>query len=254
MVFSHATPHNESTASVMLVDFLINVGIGTTLLASVTLTWNQPLWTTVLLAALFFLQWKHRVQPGDRIVMITAALLGTPGELLEVSLGEWTYHAPHLIWGIPMWIPLVWANLFVLFRRLTRSTLQLLTHLWPGINTPHWRTLFGSLAIGIILLWITALLLMQKQVEILAFYAFFMVLLGGFWNKEPQRLLFLIAASIGAFGEYLCIQLGYWHYNQPYFESLGVDITLPLDWGISAILIHQIAEALKKTPNKSGDH
>ncbi|MBF0148030.1 MAG: hypothetical protein HQL84_05255 [Magnetococcales bacterium] len=205
------------------------------LMASVLLTWNHPIVTTLLLALLLVIQATYHPSPGDRAAMLAAALLGTPAEIVEVHLGEWTYHAPDLILGVPMWISLIWANLFALFRRLTRS--------WSAIleMTPR-RPLIGhTLAIPIIGLWGAALFLMEKPPLVRGLYAFMILITLLFWHTQTDRLIFLTGAILGAFGEFVAVQLGYWSYYNPLFKEYGVDITLPLDWGLSAVIIHRIA-------------
>lgn len=210
------------------------------LMASVLLTWNHPIATTSLLAIILVIQGFHSEAPGDRAAMLTAAILGTPAEIAEVSLGEWTYHAPDLIFGVPMWISLVWANLFCLFRRLVRSWTILLNLLMPAEN-PTRRSIRPLLAIPIISLWIAALTLMDKPALVRGLYALMILIMAFFWRTETDLLTFLTGAIIGTFGEFVSVQLGYWSYYNPLFTKFGVDITLPLDWGLSAVIIHRIA-------------
>lgn len=210
------------------------------LMASVILTWNHPLWTTLLLALVLIVQGVYHPAPGDRAAMLAAAILGTPAEIAEVYLGEWTYHAPDLILGVPMWISLIWANLFSLFRRLARSFNALLA-IWPGQDGPARRRLDGALAVPIILLWAAALILMEKPPFVQGLYATMILITAIFWRTSMDRMIFLTGAVLGAFGEFVCVQLGYWSYYHPLFKDYGVDITLPLDWGLSAVIIHRIA-------------
>ncbi|MBF0435218.1 MAG: hypothetical protein HQL77_07580 [Magnetococcales bacterium] len=219
---------------------LLTLIIAASLMASVVFTWNQPWLTTLLLATLLVLQGVLHPGPGDRAAMVAAALLGTPAEIAEVHLGEWTYHAPHLILGVPMWISLVWANLFSLFRRFARSwTILLDTSLGKG---EPWRRYFNViLALPILALWIAALALMEKPLVVQGLYALMIVITALFWRTECDRLIFITGATLGAFGEFVSVQLGYWSYYNPLFKSFGVDITLPLDWGLSAVIIHRIA-------------
>ncbi len=55
---------------------------------------------------------KKRDGETDIVTMIVAAFLGTVSEIVCVTKGLWTYEAPILMMGIPVWLPLVWANLF----------------------------------------------------------------------------------------------------------------------------------------------
>ncbi len=226
-------------------EFGSGVFIGLALLVTVVWSWQWPLVTTVLLAVILAIQWLFIRRPGDGVAMLAAASLGTPTEIAEVAIGEWTYHAPYLIWGVPMWIPLIWANLFVLFRRLSRSLLGILKDTWLG-----WGLLFGCsvwngallLLAGLILsYWGVALFLMQKTYIVITLYAMMMIITFSLWRRESDIGIFLVGAVLGAVGEFICIQLGYWNYYQPMFVEWGVDITLPIDWGLSAVIINRIA-------------
>ncbi|MBF0368015.1 MAG: hypothetical protein HQL52_01020 [Magnetococcales bacterium] len=222
--------------------FCILVGLG--LFAGVMLTWAFPLVTAACLAGLLIAQWRVGRQPGDDRVMLIAPLLGTPAEMVEVYLGEWTYHASVLVWGVPLWLPLVWANLFVLFRRLMRLMLALLDYfnVW-GLGR---SILFGSLGGVLLIFCMVALFLMEKGPLIIGLYSVVIVFLGSHQLRERDVLIFFVAGILGAVGEYSAIQEGYWHYRNPYFSSLGVDITLPLDWGLSAIIINRLADMGQK--------
>lgn len=227
-------------------ELLVAIALGLFLLAVVMLTWQYPLWTTLLLAVALWIQWRYRARPGDGVAMLAAALLGTPAEMVEVSLGEWIYHGPHLFWGIPVWIPLIWANLFALFRRLSRAILETLVIVWPMAHAWVWKRFSPFLGVLILAYWGVALLWMEKISGVIALYATFMLVIGALWHRDMEKTLFVVGAVLGTVGEYLCIQAGYWHYHNPFFKSLGVDITLPLDWGLSAILIHRIAVRLTR--------
>ena len=70
------------------------------------------------------MQLWFRGEKADVATMVAAVLLGTSSEMLCVRLGVWTYHAPGLLLGLPVWIPLVWASLFWLFRRLSLTIMS----------------------------------------------------------------------------------------------------------------------------------
>lgn len=232
-------------------EFASGVAIGLFLLASVVWTWNWPLLTTLLLALALAVQWSYRRRPGDGLAMLAAAALGTPAEIAEVAIGEWTYYAPNLVWGIPMWIPLIWANLFALFRRLSRSILAALRGTWLG-GAVAWPVATLTVAGVIAAYWAVALLVMGKLPGVIGLYALMMILTVTFWRQESDIGVYLVGAVIGAVGEYICIQLGYWSYHRPLFAEWGVDITLPMDWGLSAVIINRIARLGARRVSGSG--
>ncbi|MBF0272559.1 MAG: DUF2878 family protein [Magnetococcales bacterium] len=212
-------------------------GIGGALFASVVLTWNWPWLTTLLLLVILYAQSRFDPHPNDRRAMLAAALLGTPAEAVSVHLGEWIYHGPNLILGLPVWIPLIWANLFALYRRLGRVIHAAI----PAHGSSRDR-FFDFLALLVALYAFATLALMNKMPLVYLLYAGFLITMAGYWREERDLLHFVIGALLGTLGEYTCVQLGYWHYYNPYFQSLGVDITLAMDWGLSTVIIHRIAE------------
>ncbi|MBF0614954.1 MAG: hypothetical protein G8237_01290 [Magnetococcales bacterium] len=218
--------------------WLHSILIGITLFATVIQTWHHPVLTTALLTITLIAQARLTPHPNDKRAMLAAALLGTPAEAISVHLGEWTYHAPNLILGLPIWIPLIWANLFPLYRRLGR-----LLHPWIFGNEQFKKKVYITLSILIILYGYATLTLMHKTPIIHLLYSGFLIAMAGFWRSSMDLLLFVIGASLGTLGEYTCVQLGYWHYYNPYFQQAGIDITLAMDWGLSTVIIHRIAES-----------
>ena len=69
-------------------------------------TWNQPFLTTGLLVLAVAAQLTFLRRPEYGRAMLIAAALGTPAEIMEVRLEEWTYYGPDLIWGIII----LWGN------------------------------------------------------------------------------------------------------------------------------------------------
>ena len=98
------------------IELIVEIVAGVYLTAVVVFLWEHPVTATLLLAVgigLWVLKYRNK---ADVVVMLAAALLGTPSEMICVKYGVWTYHAPGLILGVPVWIPLIWASLFCLFR------------------------------------------------------------------------------------------------------------------------------------------
>lgn len=209
---------------------------GASLFAAVVWSWHQPALTTLALTLVLIAQLQYHPHPRDRHAMLAAALLGTPAEAVSVHLGEWTYHAPGLILGLPIWIPLIWANLFALYRRLTRLLLAVLPAR-TEFRVPYVRILTILIALYAFL----TLALMDKMPLVHLLYAGFLIIMAGYWREEADLSIFVIGSLLGTLGEFTCVQLGYWHYYNPYFNALGIDITLAMDWGLSAVIIHRIA-------------
>lgn len=221
-------------------DLVFAAAVAAALFLTVVLLWNHPYVTFALLALVLAAQGIYRPRPGDGITMLFAAVLGTAGELVEVSLGEWTYHAPDMVYGLPVWIPLIWANLFGLFRRLNRATVFLMEHFHMPFDSPGRDRLYWFMRKIFLVYGLFALVAMNKMVAVVAFYALIMAVVGVFWKQERDFLILYWGALLGAFGEFVCIQLGYWEYYDPFFTTWGVDVTLPLDWGLSAVILDRI--------------
>ncbi|MEO5347843.1 MAG: DUF2878 family protein [Magnetococcus sp. YQC-9] len=222
----------------MRLQALFGAMTGAALFATVLFTWYRPWLTSLFLLLILWMQWRFCAERRDARAMLAAAVLGTPAEAVSVHLGEWTYHAPGLILGLPIWIPLIWANLFAFYRRLAR-----LLHAALPLHARFRVPFFRLLTILIALYAFATLALMDKIPLVHLLYAGFLIAMAGSWRAEMDLLLFVIGALLGTLGEYTCVQLGYWHYYHPYFNTLGIDITLAMDWGLSAVIIHRIAES-----------
>ena len=72
-------------------------------------------------------------------------------------------------------------------------------------------------------------------------YSIFMLLAVIFWHGERDILIFVIGAVLGTLGEYICRKLGFWRYHYPFFRSIGLPISLPLAWGLSAVIVGRVA-------------
>ena len=56
------------------------------------------------------------------------------------------------------------------------------------------------------------------------------------WHGERDIMIFFIGAILGTTGEYICMKLGFWYYHFPFFRSFGLPVSLPLAWGLSAVI------------------
>lgn len=221
------------------VEFILETLVGLYVVGVVVLCWRRPLLATLLLGGGLAIQvWLWR-EKADAAMMVAAALLGTPSEILCVRLGVWSYHAPGLVFGIPVWLPLVWASLLCLFRRISLSIHSVILHTWPGRNPVARKLLFGVLG-GVILSYYLVTVSVIIRTIALA-YTVFMIPAVIFWHGGRDILIFCIGATLGTIGEYICIKLGFWHYHYPFFMAIKVPISLPLAWGLSSVITGRIA-------------
>ncbi len=226
------------------IEFMSEVLIGIYVVAVVVLYWRSPLWASLLLGGGLGIElWLWR-EKADAAMMAAAALLGTPSEILCVRLGVWSYHAPGLIFGIPVWIPLVWASLLCLFRRIALSTDSLIWRVWPSTKMVARKIFFGVLVGVIVVYYLATVSVIMRTIAVV--YTAFMIPAVIFWHGSRDILIFFIGAALGTLGEYICIKLGFWHYHYPFFRSLGVPISLPLAWGLSSVIAGRIAGVWEK--------
>lgn len=221
---------------------------GIYVLIVVVMFWRKPLWTSLLLGGSLAMQLWFWREKADVAAMIVAALLGTPSEMVCVRTGVWTYHAPGMIFGIPVWIPLVWASLFCLFRRSSFTILAIVRRIWPDPQTLVRKMLFRGLGGLIVIYALITLYIIKKTIS--AVYSAFLVPALIFWHGEKDILLFIIGGVLGTVGEFVCMKLGFWQYHYPFLRSIGVPISLPLAWGLSAVIVGRIAGIWEGVPLK----
>lgn len=226
------------------VEFMLEVFVGIYVVSVVVLCWRRPLWASLLLSGGLAIQlWLWR-EKADTVMMVAAALLGTPSEILCVRLGVWSYHAPGLVFGIPVWLPLVWASLLCLFRRISISINSVIWRAWPGSKMVARKVFFGVLAGVIVVYYLATVSVIMRAIAIV--YTVFMIPAVIFWHGARDILIFFVGAALGTLGEYICLKLGFWHYHYPFFRSIGVPMSLPLAWGLSSVIAGRVARIWEK--------
>jgi hypothetical protein len=221
---------------------------GICILIVVVIFWRRPPWTTLLLIGTLAMQLWFWREKADVAAMVAAAVLGTPSEVVCVKTGVWTYHAPGMVFGIPVWIPLVWASLFCLFRRSSITILAIARRIWPGPNSLVRRLFFGGLGGFIVIYSLMTLYIVKKTIA--AVYCAFLIPALIFWRGERDILIFIIGGALGTVGEFTCMKLGFWQYHYPFWKSIGVPLSLPLAWGLSGVIVGRIAGVWEGVPLK----
>jgi hypothetical protein len=220
------------------VSMMAEVLAGLYLTMVVVFFWRLPVAASLLLTAgIGFWFWRYR-ERADAAAMLWAAFLGTPSEMLCVKYGVWTYQAPGLILGIPVWIPLIWASLFCLFRRITLTMLNLFDKHWPRPATLSRKMLFAILAAIILVYYVWVAISIARPIAVV--YSVIILIGIFFWRRERDILIFIVGSILGTIGEAICMQLGFWQYHYPYFSSMGLPISLPMAWGLSAVMIGRL--------------
>jgi len=79
----------------------------------------------------------------------------------------------------------------------------------------------------------------------------------GFWlwryRNRVDAAAMLAAAFLGTPSEMLCVKFGVWQYHYPYFSTIGMPISLPMAWGLSAVIIGRIAKTWDSALLASGN-
>lgn len=226
------------------VEFMFEAFVGIYVVSVVVLCWRRPLWASLLLAGGLVIQlWLWR-EKADAAMMVAATLLGTPSEILCVKFGIWSYHAPGLVFGIPVWIPFVWASLLCLFRRISLSIYSLTWRVWPSSKMVARKVFLGMLGGVIVVYYLATIAVIMRTIAIA--YTIFMIPAVIFWHGGRDILIFFVGAALGTLGEYICIKLGFWHYHYPVFMSIGIPLSLPLAWGLSSVITGRIAGIWEK--------
>lgn len=227
--------------------FAYEIFAGLYLVSVVVFFWRYPFATGLLLGVglgIWLWRWGDK---ADAAAMLAAALLGTPSEIVCVKYGVWTYRAPGLIMGIPLWIPLIWASLFCLFRR-TSMTFHAISHrIWLGQTPTSRKIAFGFLAALIAAYYLLVAVTIIRSIAVV--YTIFTLVAVIFWHEERDIIIFIVGGVIGTVGEYICMDLGFWQYLYPYFRDTGLPISLPMAWGLSAVIVARIAGILETDRN-----
>lgn len=215
---------------------------------------QYPLVIGAGLAALLWGAIAGRRDPVWRRTAIGAAVLGTAGEAIcvlpawfEDGRGLWEYRFPNpfgLAWELPIWLPIVWADLLVLFIALGRRIPQPPVVARPGV--------FRYLAVLAIVAHALAAARVVR-IEILFGLAPFLAALLLWWNTPRDLGVYGVAALLGTFGEILAMREGLWIYTAPavsfsFLKELGVPgvpISLPMAWGLCAVFVRRWGERVR---------
>jgi hypothetical protein len=193
-----------------------------------------------------------------------AAVIGTLGEAYCVY-GSWPPHADGLYnyhfprtFGLelPIWLPLIWGNLFVFFvglsHRLTPPYEQTLTSYWGR-----------AIKYGLVLVILAYAGFLYDTVKYVIRYAMtpLLAFFFTFWNHVRDVSIFFIAGLGGTIAEIVAMRFGLWSYTYPMFRSgltdwlgiPGLPVSLSMAWGISCLVLNRFAIVLNRTFRTSVD-
>lgn len=225
--------------------------IGAMMIGIPALVIGAASWPIVILLGLSGLLIGALRGRGDhswRRIAAIAAVLGTVGEAICVfpawypdGRGLWEYRFPNpfgLSGELPIWLPLVWANLFVLFVALARRVPTRSGGTWPG--GVHFLAVLVIVAHAFAIARVVRIEILYGLVPL--FSAFLL-----WWNTPRDLTVYGIAAILGSCGEILAMREGLWIYTAPFFQAgfllahgiPGVPISLPMAWGLCAVLVRR---------------
>jgi hypothetical protein len=212
---------------------------------------DWPIATLVFLVAIGRIQVRGR----DRWALFrNAAIYGTIGEAICVLLpwtpsgaGLWIYAFPGpfgTALRLPIWLPLVWGALFVLYADLRDALLDLLPR---SASERAIKRLRFLLVLPIVIY--AGLLFRTIDIRILYVFTPFFTLFLLFWTRPRDLLLYYIAALLGSFGEILAMRFGLWAYTMPMWNNAmtdwigvpGLPVSLAMAWGLSAVYVTAVS-------------
>lgn len=201
----------------------------------IRLLFHRNTWLFFVLLTVFLASLAYRFRPLKAAVAFWAVLLGIFGEWACVKAGMWVYAHPQ-IGGLPPWLVFVWPILMMSF-------LEMAEFLDEKGQAHHRVRLAGLIVLVPVSLFLTgsALALAGGPVSLIMFLFLSFALV--FAHRPFHVLLFVMAAAIGFSGEYLCVRWGVWHYTRPVLSGIGMPVSLPLAWGLSALLVDLAARA-----------
>ncbi len=207
---------------------------------AVRFLWDFPILLGLVLLSNLWVLLSILPIPKRRFVRtaIAAAILGGVGEALCVHVARlWTYREPTALWGLPLWIPLIWANLFLLFIAWGEA----IAGIGPRVPSPV--RFFAA----VIFLMYLGQALGRTHPGVAFGFALALAACGVWFHDRVDVAVGLVGAAVGTLGEVFAMREGYWTYTAPLYrggllERLGLEgfpVTLPLAWGLSAILIRR---------------
>lgn len=234
----HALPHATLAARVSVIaEPWRSLALGGFLYVSLLLWWRSPwvlfawlaLGTGVLLAS----------RPSRRILILwgLSTLVGLSGEHWMTSHRVWIYAQPDL-GGMPVWLVWIWGYLMVTFVRLSdwltgnlSAALKERQDLRQGL-----KLVAQGAAIAYLVVVVTV---------VAPVFAIWYLLIGAVTlaccRRGSDLVLFWVAALLGLLGEASAIAAGVWTYSAPFFAWWGIPISMPMAWGLSALILHHVS-------------
>jgi len=144
-------------------------------------------------------------------------------------LQAWGYSNPTSFLGFPIWEPICWTIEYIVLGELS---VQLYLFLRKRVSSFVYKLLIASLLL-LTVYYVYLTFSIVGTIYVLL-YAAGLVILLILAHRSFNVLYFFVAAMFGTVIDLIALRIGVWYYTYPYFSGIGMPISLPLAYGISA--------------------
>ncbi|WDP88492.1 MAG: hypothetical protein HUN04_01535 [Desulfobacter sp.] len=196
-------------------------------LVLICLFFTNNLLLAPVLAMIFIAGLIHRKSRFKSALGLFALIFGTWGEYICCKYALWIYANPTVL-GLPGWLPFVWpillVNMWEISEYLTQRAMDM-----PGFLKAS--ALVGALAVIGGYVGVTVYLLQNIVIAVICGFGMMALVLA---RRPVNLVLFVVVGAAGTFGEFVCVLNHVWYYTNPTLKGLGMPVSLPLAWGVSA--------------------
>lgn len=154
---------------------------------------------------------------------------------------NWWIYANPTIGGLPIWLPFTWVIIMITSGELSDFIEKALRQ---RLSSGVYQTLILFLAA---LFFAYAFFTFAHISRVLSYiFGGILICVVIFGHRPFNVIYFYTTAFMGSVGEIICMKFGVWYYTAPYFVKLGIPLSLPLAWGLSANIIWILAMALSR--------
>lgn len=154
----------------------------------------------------------------DIIFFAGGVLLDGLGEISAVHFGVWNYAIPD-IWGIPLWIPIIWGASFMLIRRIRNSIFRLmnrrLVERQPASKKSTFMLIYDVGMYALVLALVVTL--WQDNLVLTILLALLCAVNLARFHHAHDVFIVLFVGIIGSIGDFYAVHFGLWTYTNPSF-------------------------------------
>ena len=218
---------------------LLPLGIDFAALAAICLLYSNNAALTAVIAAIFLFTLLFRYSRFKLFLSVFAALVGAVGEIVccAPGVGLWTYANPSFL-NIPIWLPIVWPIAVMTFVEISGCVHELVE---AGGRGPA-VSIVGA---AIIPEYALAMFFLINW-KIATILCVITAITSVFAHKPFNVVFFWTSALGGTIGEFFCVRYGVWEYTRPFFNGIGIPVSLPFTWGVAANIIWLMATVTQR--------